>query len=56
MNNGSKVAARVKRHQERKREAGLKPIYSLWAYPEDHQTIREFAKKLTDARKPLDKR
>lgn len=34
-------AGRVAAHRARLREQGLRPI-EVWAYPEHHQTIREF--------------
>ncbi len=34
--------ARVAAHRARLREQGLRPI-EVWAYPEHHQAIREFA-------------
>ena len=35
-------ASRVAAHRARLREQGLRPL-EVWAYPEHHQAIREFA-------------
>lgn len=35
-------AGRVAAHRARLREQGLRPL-EVWAYPEHHQAIREFA-------------
>lgn len=43
-------AERVARVKEAKREAGLKEIRSLWAYPEDHEAVRTYTAKLTRKR------
>lgn len=39
-------------YRQRKREAGYKEIRNLWAKPEHHQVIKEFAKHI-DTGKPL---
>lgn len=38
---------RVEATKQRKREAGMKEIRSLWAHPEDHKAIRAYVARLT---------
>ena len=49
------LAERVTESNQRKRDAGLKEVRSLWAYPEDHAAIREFAAKLVRKRERIAK-
>jgi hypothetical protein len=41
-------AARVATHRARLREQGLRPL-EVWAYPEDHQRIRDFVREISRA-------
>jgi hypothetical protein len=43
-------AQRVEASKQRKREAGLREVRSLWAHPEDHPKIRAYAAKLAKSR------
>lgn len=44
------TAQRVTETKQRKRDAGMIEVRSLWAYPEDAPAIRDFAAKLARKR------
>ena len=39
-------AQRVAATKQRKRDAGLREVRSLWAHPDDHPALRALAEKL----------
>ena len=49
------LTERVEATKQRKRDAGLKEVRSLWAHPDDHAAIREFSAKLQRRRERLQK-
>jgi hypothetical protein len=51
MNGGAPKPAktRMAAMRDRKRKAGMTPM-EVWAHPDDHQTIREYAAMLAKAR------
>ncbi len=44
------LTERVTESKQRKRDAGLKEVRSLWAHPDDHAAIRTYAAKLAKKR------
>ncbi len=44
------LTERVTESKQRKRDAGLKEVRSLWAHPDDHAAIRAHAAKLAKRR------
>jgi hypothetical protein len=44
-------ASRVAAHRARLREQGLRPL-EVWAYPEDHARIKDFAREISRASAP----
>jgi hypothetical protein len=45
------TAQRVEATKQRKREAGLKEVRSLWAHPDDHAQIRAYVARLNAKRR-----
>lgn len=46
------LTERVTESKQRKRDAGLREIRSLWAHPDDHPAIRAYAARLAKKRQP----
>lgn len=44
------IKARVERHRDAKREAGLAQLHNLWAHPADHEKLRRIAARMAARR------